>query len=424
MNADTGRALAQSLDREDELHEFRSRFHLPRGRTRAAALYLCGNSLGLQPKGVDRLIAQELIDWADRAVLGHQKAARPWLPYHEQLAEDTARIVGASPTEVVSMNSLTVNLHLMLVSFYRPTPERPCILIEQGAFPSDRYAVASQIGFHGFDPAVHLLEIGPRAGEDCIRPEDLEALLEREGRRIALVMLPGVQYRTGQAFDMARITAPARHHGCRVGFDLAHAAGNLELALHDWAPDFAVWCSYKYLNGGPGAVGGCFVHERHGAATDLPRFAGWWGQDKAKRFLMGPDFEVLAGAEGWQVSNPPIFSMTPLIASFALFREAGMPRLRDKSIRLTGYLESLLDARLRGRISIVTPRDPSARGCQLSLRLHGGVATGKAVFDALSQRDVVCDWREPDVIRVAPVPLYNTFEEAWEFVEILCDLLK
>lgn len=423
MSIDLSRDVARALDREDGLRDFRTRFHLPRGRSRPTALYLCGNSLGLQPKGVDRLLQRELADWSELGVLGHREAERPWLPYHEQLAADTALIVGARPDEVVHMNTLTVNLHLMLVSFYRPSRERPCILIEEGAFPSDRYAVASQIAYHGYSAREALIEVAPRSGEDWIRHEDLDALIAREGRRIALVMWPGVQYRTGQAFDMARITRSAQAQGCRVGFDLAHAAGNLELALHEWGPDFAVWCSYKYLNGGPGAIGGCFVHERHARAPQLPRFAGWWGHNKEKRFLMAPDFEVLEGAEGWQLSNPPIFSMAPLIASFALFREAGMRPLREKSLRLTAYLESLIDARLAGRVAIVTPRDPRERGCQLSLRLAGGVATGKAVFDALARHDAVCDWREPDVVRVAPVPLYNTFEEMWEFVEILAGVL-
>jgi kynureninase len=419
VTLDLSREAARAMDRADPLREFRARFHLPRGKSRDAALYLCGNSLGLQPKGVDRLLMQELADWSAQGVLGHHSAERPWLPYHEQLAADTAQIVGAKAGEVVNMNTLTVNLHLMLVSFYRPTRERPCILIEQGAFPSDRYAVASQIAYHGYHARDALLEVTPRPGEDYIRPDALEALIAREGRRIALVMWPGVQYRTGQVFDMARITRLAQAQGCRVGFDLAHAAGNIELAMHEWGADFAVWCSYKYLNGGPGAIGGCFVHERHAREPELPRFAGWWGHNKEKRFLMGPDFEVLEGAEGWQLSNPPILSMAPLIASFALFRDAGLPALRAKSVRLTGYLESLIDARLDGRVSIATPRDPAQRGCQLSLRLAAGVAEGRAVFEELSRRDVVCDWREPDVIRVAPVPLYNTFEEVWEFVDIL-----
>jgi kynureninase len=421
---DTGRGVARAIDAADDLKGFRERFHLPPGRERQHAIYLCGNSLGLQPKGVDEVVRQELADWAQRGVLGHHEARRPWLPYHEQLANDTALLVGAQPHEVVNMNTLTVNLHLMMVSFYRPTRDRPCILIEEGAFPSDRYAVASQIATHGYRAEEALIEIAPRAGEDAVRHEDIEALLAGEGSRIALVMLPGVQYRTGQAFDMARITRAAHAQGCRVGFDLAHAAGNLELALHDWAPDFAVWCNYKYLNSGPGAIAGCFVHERHARSPDLPRFAGWWGHDKQKRFLMGPDFEVLEGAEGWQLSNPPILSMAPVVVSLALFREAGMARLRAKSIKLTAYLESLIDERFQGRVTVATPRDPQARGAQLSLRIAASVARARTVFEELGRCDVVCDWREPDVIRVAPVPLYNSFEDVWDFAAALDRILS
>lgn len=424
MSFTATRAHALDRDRADALARFRARFHLPPGRTRPTAIYLAGNSLGLQPRDVRTLVNEELDDWAHYGVAGHLSARRPWLPYHEQLAADTALLTGARPQEVVNMNTLTVNLHLMMVSFYRPTRERPCLLIEEGAFPSDRYAVASQLACHGLSAREALIEIGPRAGEHCIRPEDLDAALARDGQRIALVLLSGVQYRTGQAFDIARITRVAHGQGCRVGFDLAHWVGNLPLALHDWGPDFACWCSYKYLNAGPGAVAGCFVHERHARAVDLPRFAGWWGHDKQSRFLMGPDFRMLPGAEGWQISNPPILSMAPLLASLALFREAGMDRLREKSIALTGYLELLLDTRLRDRVEIATPRDPAQRGCQLSLRLRAGATQGKAIFDELSRQDVFCDWREPDVIRVAPVPLYNSFEDVWEFVDILVSALQ
>lgn len=423
MSYEPTREHALSRDRADTLASFRSRFHLPPGQTRPAAIYLAGNSLGLQPTTVRALVNEELDDWARHGVAGHVDSRRPWLPYHEPLAQDTALLIGARPDEVVNMNTLTVNLHLMMVSFFRPTAERPCILIEAGAFPSDRYAVASQLAYHGLNIRDTLLEIAPRPGEYCIRAEDLYALLEREGHQIALVLLPGVQYRTGQAFDLARITKIARAKGCRVGFDLAHSIGNLPHALHDWGPDFACWCSYKFLNAGPGAIGGCFVHERHAHAAGLPRFAGWWGHDKATRFLMGPALKVLPGAEGWQISNPPILSMTPLIASLAMFREAGMQRLREKSIALTGFLEFLLENRLHNEIEIVSPRHPAERGCQLSLRLRAGVGRGIAVFDEISRHDVVCDWREPDVIRAAPVPLYNSFEDVWDFVEILAAAL-
>lgn len=423
MSYEATREHALSRDRADALAAFRSRFHLPPGKTRTPVIYLAGNSLGLQPTAVRALVDEELDDWARHGVAGHQDSRRPWLAYHEQLTQDTALLVGATADEVVNMNSLTVNLHLMMVSFYRPTPERPCILIEAGAFPSDRYAVVSQLASHRLIVRDTLLEVAPRSGEHCIRMEDLESLLEREGHRIALVLLPGVQYRTGQAFDLARITKLARAQGCRVGFDLAHSIGNLPHALHDWGADFACWCNYKYLNGGPGAVGGCFVHARHANAADLPRFAGWWGHDKATRFLMGPNFKVLPGAEGWQISNPPILSMAPLIAALAMFREAGLPRLREKSIALTGFLEFLLENRLPTQIEIVSPRNPAERGCQLSLRLRSGVARGKAAFDELGRHDVVCDWREPDHIRVAPVPLYNSFEDVWDFVNILAAAL-
>jgi kynureninase len=424
MTFEAHREHALRRDQDDALAAYRSHFHLPPGRTRQTAIYLAGNSLGLQPKGVRALVNEELDDWARHGVAGHFESRRPWLAYHEQLTYDTALLVGAEPDEVVNMNSLTLNLHLMMVSFYRPTPDRSCILMEAGAFPSDRYAVTSQLACHGLNVRDALIEISPRASEHCIRAEDLYALLEREGHRIALVLWPGVQYRTGQAFDLERIANIARARGCRVGFDLAHSAGNLPHALHEWGPDFACWCSYKYLNAGPGAIGGCFVHQRHAHSADLRRFAGWWGHDKATRFLMGPDFSVLPGAEGWQISNPPILSMAPLLASLALFREAGMARLREKSIALTGFLEYLLDQRLRNEIETVTPRNPDERGCQLSLRLRSGVSRGKTVFDELGRRDVVCDWREPDHIRVAPVPLYNSFEDVWDFVEALAAALE
>ncbi|HZF24991.1 MAG TPA: kynureninase [Steroidobacteraceae bacterium] len=424
MTFEATQAHAEALDGRDRLANFRERFFLPPGRGRSTAIYFCGNSLGLQPKGVRELIDEELEDWARFAVLGHLEARRPWLPYHEQLTNDTALLVGARPGEVVNMNTLTVNLHLMMVSFYRPTRERHCILIEKGAFPSDRYAVVSHLGHHGYSAEQALIEVAPRAGDDCVRHEDIEALLAREGSRVALVMLPGVQYRTGQSFDIARVTRGAHAAGARVGFDLAHAVGNVELRLHEWGADFACWCTYKYLNAGPGSIGGCFVHGRHAQSPELPRFAGWWGHDKARRFLMQPDFEVLAGAEGWQISNPPILSMAPLVVSLAMFREAGMAHVVEKSQSLTGFLEFLVRTRLPEQVEIVTPSARAERGCQLSLRLRSGAQTGKRVFAALEQRDVVVDWREPDIIRVAPVPLYNTFTEVWEFVDTLATSLK
>jgi kynureninase len=335
------------------------------------------------------------------------------MPYHRLLTEQTAELVGANPAEVVVMNSLTVNLHLMMVSFYRPTRQRHKIVVECGAFPSDQYAVQSQIRFHGFDPATSLIELTPRAGEGCLRDEDIESEIEREGDAIALIMLGGVNYSTGQAYDLARIAKLGRARGCVVGFDLAHAAGNLELKLHEWGPDFAVWCSYKYLNGGPGCVAGCFVHERHGREWDLPRFAGWWGHDEQSRFEMGPDFRAMPGADGWQLSNPSIVSLAVLRASMAIFHEAGMERLRAKSVSLTGYLEFLLNQKASPAFSIITPRQEDRRGAQLSIRISHN---GRALCRRLAAEGIVGDWREPDVFRVAPVPLYNSYHDVFRFV--------
>jgi kynureninase len=340
------------------------------------------------------------------------------MPYHRLLAEQTAELVGAEPREVVVMNSLTVNLHLMMVSFYRPTRERHKIVVERGAFPSDQYAVKSQIRFHGLDPATSLIELTPRADEACLRDEDIEELIEREGDTIALILLGGVNYQTGQAFDMEGITRLGRARGCVVGLDLAHAAGNLPLKLHEWGPDFAVWCSYKYLNGGPGCVAGCFVHERHARAWDVPRFAGWWGHDEQSRFEMGPDFQAMSGAEGWQLSNPSIVSLAVLRASMDIFHEAGMERLRAKSISLTGYLEFLLNQlllkqKVSQKFSILTPVEPDRRGAQISIRIH---QKGRALCERLAREGVVGDWREPDTFRVAPVPLYNSYHDVFRFV--------
>ena len=411
-------AQAQALDRADPLASFRQRFHIPQHDGKDE-IYLCGNSLGLQPRDTQRYMLEELEDWQRLGVKGHFDGRRPWMPYHEFATERTARLVGAKPIEVVNMNSLTVNLHLMMTSFYRPTRERHKLLIERGAFPSDRYAVESQVRLHGYDPDQSLIELTSRSGDAFIPVEEIEALLAAEGGRIALVMLPGVQYYSGQAFDLKRIAAAAHKAGCRVGFDLAHAVGNLALQLHDSGADFAVWCNYKYLNSGPGAVAGCFVHERHAKAFDLPRLAGWWGHDKSTRFRMGPEFVPMAGAEGWQLSNPPVLGLAPLLASLELFDEAGMPALREKSVKLTGYLEFLLKEKLAEHIDILTTADPEQRGCQLSLRLHKGRDAARRVFEELEAAGVTGDWREPDVIRVAPVPLYNTYMDVFRFVEIL-----
>lgn len=408
---------ASALDAADRLAHFRDRFHIPLQPNGQPHIYLCGNSLGLQPKSVRGYIEQELKDWETLGVEGHLHAKNPWLPYHEFLTASTARLAGALPSEVVVMNQLTVNLHLMMVSFYRPDKNRYKIMIEADAFPSDRYAVESQLRFHGFDPADGLILVRSRSGDSVVPTDEILEAIEREGEKVALILLGGVNYYTGQAFDMQTITTAGHAKGCVVGYDLAHAAGNLELQLHDWQVDFATWCSYKYLNAGPGAVSGVFVHERHAQATDLPRFAGWWGHDKATRFKMGPEFKAIPGAEGWQLSNAPIFSMASLRASMEIFDEAGMAALRKKSISLTGYLRFLLEPHLdRLNIRIITPADVKQSGCQLSLQTS---RNGKELHQRLTEEGVICDWREPDVIRIAPVPLYNTFEDARKFVEII-----
>jgi kynureninase len=409
----SGEDFAIAMDKRDPLREYRERFFFPK-TANGDGVYLCGHSLGLQPKTAARYIEQELKDWAELGVEGHFHAKNPWMPYHRLLTEQTAELLGAKPLEVVVMNSLTVNLHLMMVSFYRPTRERHKIVVERGAFPSDQYAVQSQIRFHGFDPAISLIELTPRPGESCLRDDDIDSLIEHEGDSIALIMLGGVNYATGQVFDMARITRTGRARGCVVGFDLAHAAGNLPLKLHEWGPDFAVWCSYKYLNGGPGCAAGCFVHERHVRAWDLPRFAGWWGHDEESRFEMGSDFQPMAGADGWQLSNPSIVSLAVLRASMDIFHEAGMDRLRAKSISLTSYLEFLLSQSASSHFSIITPHDKERRGAQLSIRVS---QNGRALCNRLTHEGIVGDWREPDTFRVAPVPLYNSYHDVFRFVQ-------
>ena len=408
---ETGEQYAATMDARDPLAHFRDRFHIPRTKSGEEGIYLCGHSLGLQPKSAITYLEQELKDWAGLGVEGHFHARNPWMPYHKLLTEQTATLVGAEPVEVVVMNSLTVNLHLMMASFYRPTPKRHKILIERGAFPSDQYAVKSQIRFHNYEPSTSLIELTPREGEACIRDEDIESLIDREGESIALILLGGVNYATGQYFNIPEITRAGHSKGCIVACDLAHAVGNVPLRLHDWGPDFAVWCSYKYLNGGPGCVAGCFVHERHSHAWDVPRYAGWWGHDERIRFEMGPDFNPMAGAEGWQLSNPPILALAPLRASMEIFSEAGMEHLREKSILLTGYMEFLLREKA-GKHMIITPCDPERRGAQLSIRL----TTGRSLCDRLLAEGVIGDWREPDTYRVAAVPLYNSFRDVYRFV--------
>ncbi len=416
MQFENSREFANRTDSDDSLGSFRDRFAMPLAADGNEVLYFTGNSLGLMPKAVRGYVEQELADWEKLAVEGHIHAKNPWLPYHEFLTEQMAAVVGAMPIETVVMNSLTVNLHLMMVSFFQPTSERPFVMIEKGAFPSDRYAVVSQMKCHGLDPRQFLIEVTPREGESTLRTEDVVATIEEYDGQIAMILLGGVNYYTGQAFDMQAVTFAGHKSGAIVGFDLAHAAGNLHLKMHDWDVDFAVWCCYKYLNGGPGAVGGAFVHERHAHSFDLCRMAGWWGHDKETRFLMGPEFKPLAGAEGWQISNPPILQMAALRASLEIFAEAGMAALRKKSEGLTGYLGFLLDEVGNERLSVITPRDPEERGCQLSIRVRDA---DKSLFKAITENGVVADWREPDVIRVAPVPLYNSFGDVYRFAEIL-----
>ncbi len=417
------REHARSLDAADPLRAWRERFVLPQDEQGRELVYLCGHSLGAQPTLAADYVEEVMRDWRSLGVDGHFAARPAWTRYHERAAPALANLVGAEPAEVVAMNTLTVNLHLMLVGFYRPSGERTALLVERQAFPSDRHAAESQVRFHGLDPARNLIEVEPRAGEDCLRTEDVIAVIEREGARIATVLLPGVQYLTGQVLDLPAITAAGRREGCTVGWDLAHAIGNVPVALHDTGADFAVWCHYKYVNGGPGAVGGAFVHARHARRVDLPRFAGWWGHDRATRFRMDPEFVAMPGAEGWQLSNPPILALAPVVASLTYFESLGLAALRAKSVALTGYLEALIDARLGGRVTLLTPRDRAARGAALSLRLECGRDRARAAFDGLRTRGIVPDWREPGVIRAAPAPFYNSYEDAWCFVDALCSEL-
>lgn len=412
----SSRSFCKELDGNDALRKFRDKFFIPKQPGGEEAVYLAGNSLGLQPKSVIKYLEQELKDWENLAVEGHIHAKNPWLPYHEFLTDQTSRIIGAKPEEVVNMNSLTANLHLLFVSFYRPDSKRHKILIEANAFPSDHYAVQSQIKFHGFDVSKSLVEMKPRDGEDKIRTEDIEEYIDKEGDSTALVWFGGVNYYTGQAFDMKRITEAAHRKGCIAGFDLAHAAGNLEMNLHDWNTDFAVWCNYKYMNGGPGTIGGAFVHEKHIKDKTLPKFLGWWGHDKKTRFLMDHKYIPIPTAESWQLSNPPILQLAALKASLDIFDEAGIKLLRRKSIMLTSYLEFLIKEKRNPDIEIITPEEENERGCQLSLRVK---KEGKKLYEKLIGKGVFCDWREPDVIRAAPVPLYNSFEDVWKFSEML-----
>src|SRR5437764_7082169 len=404
-----GEKFAQQLDAEDPLRSFRDRFHLPVGANGERLIYFAGDSLGLMPKSAKQIVEQELEDWAKLGVDAHLNAKTPWYSYHETVREPAARLVGAQPIEVICMNSLTVNLHLMMATFYRPTKSRFKILMEDPAFPSDTYAIKTQIVHHGFEPKEALLLARPRKGELTVCTEEILDLIEKHTDELAVVLIGGVNFFTGQLFDIPTITAAAQKHGIVVGVDLAHAIGNVPLSLHDWNVDFAVWCSYKYLNAGPGAVAGAFVHERHATNTNLPRLAGWFGNDPNTRFRLHlePEFVPVASADGWQISNPPILSMAPLRASLAIFDEAGgMQSLRAKSIRLTGYLEFLLTEIGSKKFSVITPRDPNGRGCQLSIPAH---QHPKQLHEELVAAGVKCDFREPNVISVAPTPLYNTF---------------
>ena len=405
---------AQERDDQDPLKKYRERFHLPVQKNGEPYIYFCGNSLGLQPKTTEEALMQELKDWKNLGVEGHFHASNPWMPYHEFLTEHMATVVGAKPIEVVVMNTLSVNLHLLMASFYRPTATRYKILMEVDAFPSDRYAIESQLHFHGYQDGLIILK--PREGEVLLREEDVMNTIQDQGNEIALILIGNPNYYTGQVFDMKAIAALGHQKGCKVGFDLAHGAGNLPLQLHDSGIDFAAWCTYKYLNSGPGSVGACFIHERHAHDFDLPRFAGWWGHNKETRFKMRDDFDPIPGAEGWQLSNPPILSLAAIKASLEIFAEVGMTALLEKSKSLTGFLAFCLNDMEDERIRIVTPEDPNQRGCQLSIQVQNA---DKTLFDKITAEGVIADWREPDVIRVAPVPLYNSYADVYKFAETL-----
>jgi kynureninase len=421
MNFSADEDFARKIDAEDPLRQFREKFHLPLGKDGKPVIYFAGNSLGLMPKAARTIVEEELDNWAKLGVDAHHATGTPWYSYHETLREPTARLVGAQPNEVICMNSLTVNIHLMLATFYRPTKSRFKILMEEPAFPSDTYAIKSQISHHGLDPKDALILARPRKGEFAVRTEEIVDLIEKHHDELAVAMMGAVNFFTGQLFDIPTITSAAQKHRIIVGFDLAHAVGNVPLSLHDWNVDFAVWCSYKYLNAGPGAVAGAFVHERHATNTKLPRFAGWFGNDPNTRFRLHlePEFIPVPTADGWQISNPPIFSMAPLRASLAIFDDAGgMEPLRAKSIKLASYLQFLLESAGHSAFTVITPREVNARGCQLSILAN---EHPKELFGKLQAADVKCDFREPNVIRAAPTPLYNSFHEVWRFANILAE---
>ncbi len=413
-------AYAQEQDKQDKLAHLRDQFHIPKDKKGNDWLYFTGNSLGLQPKNTQKYIQQELDDWASYGVEGHFEAKNPWLPYHEFLTENMAKIVGAKPVEVVVMNTLTTNLHLLMVSFYQPTKKKYKIVIESDAFPSDRYAVQSQLKFHGFDVEEGLIEWKPRKGEELLNIEDLETIVSEQGDEIALLLIGGVNYYTGQYLDIKKIANIGHAKECMVGIDLAHGVGNISPELHDSGVDFAAWCTYKYLNSGPGSLGGLFVHEKHAYNKDLPRFSGWWNHNKETRFNMRQPFDVMPGAEGWQLSNPPILSMAAIKASLDMFAEVGMEALREKSEKLTGYFEFLINQIESDAIKIITPSNPKERGCQLSIQVGNA---DKSLHQKLTDNNIITDWREPDVIRCAPVPMYNSFVDVYSMVAVLKGLL-
>ena len=415
FNFETNRNYAQRLDKQDELSHYRSKFLFPEDKNGFSCIYLCGNSLGLQPKSVSEYLTAELNDWSKYGVHGHTKAGRPWLNYHLQAREGFASLTGRLQHEVIAMNTLTVNLHMLMTTFYRPNNKRFKILIESTAFPSDRFAAESQIRLHGYDPKEALIEWVPKNDELFLG--DLQQIIDKEGDEIALILVPGIQYYSGQVMPMQEICQIARTAGCKIGLDLAHAVGNIELDLHKWAPDFAAWCTYKYLNGGPGSVGGAFIHEMHHGGNGDGQLLGWWSNDLETRFKMGTEFVAAKDADLWQVSNPPVFSLTPVIASLHMFKEASFEKLREKSIQLTSYLDFLIQNTFAGQVESITPI--YKRGCQLSLVIRDNTFNGKAVFNSLTDKNVIGDWREPNVIRMAPTPLYNSYEDVYEFVDRL-----
>ena len=418
MTFENSLAFAQQLDAQDQLSQYQNEFSFPQVNGKKV-IYFTGNSLGLQPKRAKTYVDEVMNDWANLAVEGHFYAEKPWWDYHERFANPLSKLVGALPSEVTVMNTLTVNLHLLMVSFYRPTATRYKIICEEKAFPSDQYLFQSQVNFHGYATEDAIVEVKRREGEHNIRLEDVLAKINEVGDELALVLIGGVNYYTGQVFDMKTITKAGHQVGAYVGWDLAHAAGNIELQLHDWQVDFAAWCSYKYMNSGPGNASGCFIHEKHHTNSELPRFAGWWGHNKERRFKMEPQFDPIEGADGWQISNLPILSLAPYLASVELFAEIGMETLIAKRNTITAYLEFILreiDREVKGNFEIITPSNPSERGCQLSVFLHG---EGRSLFDYLMKNGVIIDWREPNVIRLAPVPMYTSFEDIYRFGQIL-----